>query len=308
MEEYDIKYVPNEFGLQNTGSICYLNSLLQLLISCSSFTKNILANEEDMKKTKTGKAIYHFVKSYNQNISDIGNCSAIILEGLKQDLAEKKTSIRFGNGQESASEALCLLLDMIEVPDNKQITSLFTQRNRCIIQCLECKNKHEQIDTNIIYNYFHYTTDGNFSDNIRVQKSVTENYRCNDCLCDCGAKIANGFCSGCNLKAKKRKSIRIYYLTKIPEIFICIFNIYFDKIRRTYPETIEFPSVNNGKLIYKLVGRVNHIGSSLHSGHYYADCVRKNGIFRLNDSSTYPSNLTPNNLTYMLAYHYVTTT
>ena len=308
MDKYDEKFVPNSFGLVNTGSICYFNSMLQLVISCSSFTRKILELGEEMNKTLTGTELLKFVKMYTDvNSVDIGICSTNILNALKQDLIRKKSKIHFGIGQESASEALCLLIDVI---DNKEIESLFLQRNLCIIQCLECKSKHQEIDTTIIYNYFHHSADSkddSFVKNIRVQKSLTEDYRCNDCLCICGGKINNGFCSNCNKKAKKRKSIRVYYLTRIPEIFICTFNIYFDNKSKYYPLEMTFPSNNDNKLRYKLVGRVNHVGSSLNSGHYYADCVRKNGIYRLNDSSVSISRLNPNiEKTYILAYHYIT--
>jgi ubiquitin C-terminal hydrolase len=42
MISFNKNFIPNNFGLTNNGSICYFNSLLQSLISCSSFNQLVL--------------------------------------------------------------------------------------------------------------------------------------------------------------------------------------------------------------------------------------------------------------------------
>jgi ubiquitin C-terminal hydrolase len=93
----------------------------------------------------------------------------------------------------------------------------------------------------------------------------------------------------------------------IPEIIVCSFNIYarngVARTPRYFPLTLEFPATSGGTMMYKLVGQIEHSGS-LAGGHYWARGLRKNGVFRLNDTSTAPSTFETTSGTYIVAYHY----
>ena len=51
MEPYNKKFVPTALGSYNTA-ICWLNSLMQSLLSCPSFTKQVLESQNDLEKQK----------------------------------------------------------------------------------------------------------------------------------------------------------------------------------------------------------------------------------------------------------------
>ena len=321
MDPYDKQYVPGPFGLMNTGAICYLNSFLQMLASCSSLTKAVLGNEEYLSRTKTGAAVAMFVRSYAQKDgaapdtlrTDIGNRSAEVLRALVSDLRVRRPRVVFGAGQESASEALHHLLDMMEPPDdapenardedstlvrsvNSPITRLFLHRFRCNIHCRACKQVVSQnTDYAVNFNLFHLDSlkiapnPQDFSKAVRLQVSSTTDYECPACRV-------------------KTTAFRVYNLTMIPEIIFCMFNLYVEyggtRVARYVPDRLEFPSMAGGKLVFRLVGQVEH-GGSLAGGHYWARGLRAGErVYLLNDSSVTISSFAPTPYTYIVVFHF----
>ena len=310
MDKYDQSLVPAAFGLNNTGVICYFNGFLQALAGCSSFTKTVIGNKEYLHRTNTGTAVYKFVAAYVARVSvqgaaaqNIEHFSEIVLRALMTDLAKRRPHVRFGGGQESASEALIHLLDMIEPQDDMQtspITNLFLHRFKCDLYCYGCKKIiSSTTDYAVNFNLFHiddvFTPNASKSKNItdfskavRFHSSITEDYKC---LC------------------KSTKAIRFYSLTMIPEIIFCMFNLY-GNVRniRYFPEHIEFPAIESEKkLLYRLIGQIEHTGS-LSGGHYWARGLRAdNQVYLLNDTGVSISKFTPTINTYIIVYNYENT-
>ena len=306
MNSYDSTLAPPAFGLNNTGAICYLNSFLQMMVGCTSLSRAILDNPDYMQKTKTGAAMLEYFQAATApSPARIALLSSKVLVALRADLATRRPKVKFGSGQESASEALILILDMMEPPKSGQLTrvshdspttSLFINRVRCALQCRECKSVTSKTeDYSVMMNLFHIdhlktkvTTPKEFSDAIRTQISETNDFTCSKCR-------------------KKTNALRTYNLTMIPEIIVCSFNIYarngVARTPRYFPLTLEFPATAGGTMLYKLVGQIEHSGS-LAGGHYWARGLRKNGVFRLNDTSAAPSTFEPTRGTYIVAYHY----
>lgn len=341
MDAYDEKYAPNAFPLMNTGVICYLNSFLQSLAGCTAFTKAVLHNESYVKQTATGSAIYHYVTNYMRPNPSM-DCSAIVLRALMQDLAVRRPHVRFGGGQESASEALMHILDMIdpeetpirraetketpkrraetketketkETPKNivqatrSPIRRLFENKYTSQLMCWECKQVVSEITEYAVnFNLFHINkklSPEAFSKALKVHVSVTEDYRCPKCPCECGATTIDEKCPNCGKKSNKVKAYRVYKLELMPEIVFCCFNIYNEHKIHYFPNHLEFDAVGGGKLEYMLVSQIEHSGS-LSGGHYWARSMRKNGeVFLLNDSSIYRSTFAPSNETYIVVYN-----
>jgi ubiquitin C-terminal hydrolase len=338
MDPYSPTLAPAGFGLNNTGAICYLNSFLQTLASCTSLTRAVLANADYLNQTKTGAAFLAYVRAYATTEGayeaaspGIGQLSAAVLAALMADLAVRRPHVRthFGASQESASEALVQLLDMMEPPhgdfeeevaniDRKfdkdvdpngppqqavhsaesPITRLFLHRFRCDLHCRECKKVvSKETDYAVNFNLFHLDrlrdppkTVESFSKNIRLQVSANDGYICPNCK-------------------KMTAAYRVYNLTMVPEIIFCTFNLYVgyggSRVTRYFPASLEFPATDGGKLVFRLVGQVEHSGS-LGGGHYWARGLRAGDrVFLLNDSSVSPSAFAPTPYTYIIAYHYL---
>jgi ubiquitin C-terminal hydrolase len=317
MDGYDPSYTPPEFGLNNTGVICYLNSFLQVLASCTALTKAVLQNEEYLSRTATGAAVFSFVRGYHQNLTpNIEFRSAQVLTALVTDLRARRPNVKFGGGQESASEALVLILDMMEPATaaaavaagpvhsiESPITRLFLHRFRCDTYCCVCrKSVSKEIDHAVNFNLFHIdqlkvqpNSPKTFSQAICRQISATEDYKCAACAPSAAAPNPAAY--------------RVYNLTMVPEIIVCVFNLYvgFGGVRqaRYIPDRLEFPAVENGRVLrFRLVGQVEHAGS-LSGGHYWARALRAHDqVFLLNDRSVTPASFASTPNTYMVFYHF----
>lgn len=358
MDAYDTRCAPKAFGLNNTGVICYFNSFLQMLASCTAFTRGVILNADYLRRTATGTAVVNFVTAYAAAYPANGACEALVetrdhpingiellssavLRALVADLAVRRPHVCFGGGQESASEALVHLLDMMEPPSaassaaasggpvmsdpalavesaSSPITSLFLHRFRCDVHCRKCKNiVSKTTDYAVNFNLFHFdrmrpppATVADFSKAVRLQASTTEDYRCPACPCAaCGASSIEGKCPACKTAAPPTTAFRIYNLTMVPEIVFCMFNLYVEyggvRHARYFPERLEFPAQGGGLLAYLLVGQVEHAGA-LSGGHYWARGLRADGrVYLLNDTGVTPSSFAPTPNTYIVAYHYM---
>jgi ubiquitin C-terminal hydrolase len=321
MQKYNDALIPIPFGLMNNGVVCYFNSFLQTLCSCSSFTSTVLENKEYLLKTTTGEAIYNYVNKYilkceikiavdestntASTDTEIAFSTVEILRALKSDLRERRPKIHFGNGQESAHEVFVLLLDMMEPVDsetenypllssiNSPITKLFLHKCEWNLYCISCKNSiSKKIDYGVIFDMHHIdmqkhtNTPADFSKLIKQHISSVEGYKCPTCS---GESIC-----------------RIYNLKRIPEIVFCSFNIYYQENRkiRYFPPYLEFKTNSEGdKYIFKLISQIEHSGS-LHGGHYWAKCLRNGDkVYELNDMGISPSMFQSTPYTYMVIYH-----
>lgn len=258
-------FLPKPAGLYNTGSICYFNSLLQVLASCTSLhhwkSRSVTNLEDEFEK--------FIVNSSNFDPM----ASTILLNALRKQVPN------FGKGQESASEALTLLLNTI---DNVTLNNMFIHRFKYNIKCLSCFHTTELVkDHSILFELFHISEIN--EDNMLNYKTIVSDYKCEKCN---------------NLGAVKHAR-----LTMLPEIIICLFNVYYTKSIHNFPEFLEFPSFNKS-LKYKVIGQIEHSGS-LNGGHYWARALRNSGIYLFNDNSYYISKIEPTANTYIVIYHLI---
>lgn len=258
-------FLPKPTGLYNTGSICYFNSLLQVLASCTA-----LHHWKSRPDSKLGKSFEHFI---NNNINLDPMESTNLLAALKEAVPH------FGNGQESASEALTLIINSI---NDNALNNMFIHRFKYTIKCLSCFHTTEQIkDHSILFELFHVSEMNSF--NMSNQITILSDYKCEQCS---------------NIGA-----VKISRLTMLPEIIVCLFNVYHNKTVHPFPDTLEFPGINK-PLKYIVIGQVEHSGS-LNGGHYWARALRRDGTYLFNDNTYSKSIIEPTANTYIVVYHFI---
>ena len=98
-------------GLQNTGVICWLNSVLQSLLSCKHFL-NYIKTHKDLNINNTYNNLVEICESIEKS-DDILGKSSLFLNALVNDLRINQKKIDIGFGQQSSSEGLILILDQI---------------------------------------------------------------------------------------------------------------------------------------------------------------------------------------------------
>jgi ubiquitin C-terminal hydrolase len=336
LESYDRALAPAGFGLNNTGAICYFNSFLQALAGCTAFTRAVLQNTAYLLQTQTGTAMLRFVEAFAAPTlaPDIAQHSSRVLGALVADLRERRPRAlkNFGGGQSSASEALVLLLDMMEpagqpferesavgegealpsLPLDEEekptaaiysiespITRLFLHRFRCELHCRQCRAVVSTMtDYMVMFNLFHFdlmpTPPRNAGE---FAKALRRHI----------VKVEDYTCEKCKTKTT---AYRVHSLTMVPEILFCAFNLYDGYGRgghrsRYFPERLDFPAVEDETLLeFRLVGQIEHSGSTS-GGHYWAHALRSGEqVFTLNDTGVSRANFGPRANTYIIAYHY----
>lgn len=308
--EYKPNYLIYPFGLYNNSIICYFNSLLQSLFSCTSLTEYLLHNEQKFINNNFIKIYITIIKKYitTEEYSNylLENSNLILFNEFLNIIKNK--NIHFGYNQEDSGELLLLLLDIIKDP---YIYSLFTHKYKCDIYCKSCKKiigikedesiQFEMDIEEINNNYLKYQIDQHLNN---LNKYIRNNY----------SELLGFKCKQC----KESNTIKINRLITIPTIIIVNLNKYNKKYDYKYPIELTFINKNlNNMYKYKLVSTINHSGT-MNYGHYIAKSIRKNheyknntdslyDIFLLNDNSYQKSNFKSDSNTYILFYHYIET-
>lgn len=309
--EFKTNFLVYPFGLYNNSIICYFNSVIQTLLSCTSITEYLLYNEEKLKNNKFLNIYINILKKYihSENHSNflVENNNLLLFNEFLQAIKLKNKN--FGYDQEDSGEFLILLLDII---NDTYITNLFLHKYKCNIYCKNCKNCiNIQNDSSLFFevnideinnNFLKYEIDKNcenLNKFIRNNYSELEYYKCKNC-------------------EQNSSNIKINRLTLVPTIIIINLNKYKEKYNYQYPiELIFINKTLNNCYKYKLISTINHSGSQ-NFGHYIAKSIRKNheykncddkelDIYLLNDTSYQKDNFQSNSNSYLLFYHYYET-
>lgn len=326
---YNDKYLLNGFGFVNLGATCYFNSLLQCLLSCTSFVETIIKNRHRQKYKEhplTSAMIQLFTDAFKlkfpnvyksddikQRVStELARYSIPIWNAMKRHAESRKDKMIFGNGQEDSNEGLMIILDMLD--SFKEINKLFTHRYKTTIYCDNCNTC--LVDKEDTYNVFEvqpsltneqhdkfkaidqkFNTSMNINDFLKTQNTYVENFKCTKC-------------------GDKSEKFRNTVLVMVPEILPILIKryrtitnqmgqtaIYKDNSCVQFPTELQFQGLDK-VYKYKLVAQSEHSGD-VGGGHYWAICERADGICRLDDGSVSSGQLGATSSSYMIFYHIV---
>lgn len=311
--KFDENYMLKPYGLVNIGSICYLNSFIQALMSCTSATVFLLENEDRFRHEKnlTAMSYIDLIKSVQNADTGVVINPKPVFDAIIAATRKRDPTKIFGAGQEDSGEGLALFLNAI---DDDGLYALFMYTYVVKRICLNCNNIiSESIDkscflevpqsySGIIINEKQKTMDP-LNLHIMQNMSILQDYKCPQCK-----EKGNRFCT-------------IYQLSKIPEIIVVTFNKFFKKNISHYPDILLFTSTNGNDLEYKLVSTIEHMGGG-GGGHYWANGIResktqgdiksdtwdseplvKSDVFKFNDRVVSQGSFSPTQNTYILFYH-----
>lgn len=302
---YDQSMVPMAFGLNNTGSICWMNTLLQALLSHPAVNKTLLGAKRNLEQNVLAMTYCELIeKAMSNDMANLPFMSARILADLNKQLRIKKKKT-IGFQQECADEGYTLLLDMLDCPElNNICRNVYEQ----MIQCPKCMKLTTNRDTSYKIEMFIPAdppmTMGDFCGWIRHHKSLVDVFKCPHC------------------KEESLGVYRVEVLKLLREVVVITFNKFYTKNVAWFPQTMEFPS-GPRKLTYSLVGTVCHSGSQ-YGGHYWANVLRPTNrgdstnmdvnmsvntnvspsmqVYNCNDSHVSAGNMNPSNEVFMLVY------
>lgn len=297
---YDSKYVPEPFGLNNIGAICWCNSLLQMMLGLPSLNKVLLDSENELSGNPFAMEYIKVLKATLPNdiniaidTSKLTIASAAVLGGFLTKLRQNGLTIQMGAGQECVDEAFTLFIDMFGCP---KIENLFSNVYELIVECKHCKKKVSSIRDKSyrlqLFTNVKLEDQNKFCGFLKVHPSECDFYKCEEC----------GNCMSKFFRAERLRMLR--------EVVVIIFNKFQMKDNRWFPQKLVFgakkkhPDDAPPPLTYKLVGKIEHSGTTS-GGHYWAQSLRGNNWYRLNDNSVMYGDHTPTHNTFMVAYHLV---
>ncbi len=285
--KYNNEYVVRPFGLQNTGVICYFNSMLQCFLSCTSVIETFSKNTDLQQRNSLCAEVWKLIKATRNTDTDISRFSCTIWTELIKRLKQtKKFSGTFGLGQEDSHEGFLIFLDAL---DSTEIEQLFEHRYRHIINCGKCGHKQKIPGDESVFIEFSREEINNYGGDIE------------NMIISQTPEIDNDYkCSKCSQKGDKKKTSR---LSMTPEVLIVLLKKYHGKWSVDAPMELNIPNSGSDPFKYKLVALSEHAGTTT-SGHYWTNAVRDGGkIWNLNDMNIGPGSLKSTITTYMLWYH-----
>lgn len=314
------------FGLNNSTSVCYLNSLLQCLFSTNAlnikiikdaplmeqFKKenkmhlvayinlvNIIANHEGLNSNPSlkvnPKAFVNIFVNESRNFSqnqqqDADEFLTTFLDTLHEQLKQKRDPTNDLKTLDPKTDQCFLHYIHSYQPGFSYITPMFHSQIRTKTFCTECKhiNRRYDIITQLHLELPENTTECSLYDclDLYTRKEQLEEYKCDNCKS-----------VGTTWKTIRPSIISTHFIIvlkrfkyaskiKIP-VDVPIYNLNISKYVPNSDRQSFQKIFNPAEYQYNLYASVFHFGR-LDVGHYYAISKRKNKWYRFNDESVSP--------------------
>lgn len=323
LSDYNRDVIPPAIGRNNPGVYCFFNALMSVLYSCPIFIERMIsasAESESHSFCKSFVREYDIVKQFKtREVIKASNLVTHFMNSLKNNDTTKHTDYYKRVQQSDPIEGLELMLAMLE-STNPEIMNIFQYRYTRTFKCLKCKQIcHSIRHKERIHRMFklHPIDDPNAT-NDEIFISNLERYV--DRIEDLSCPICNGWKKTADdvddVVRDTKNAIKTNGVTKdtlsiIPEIMGIQINHRWDiKTGKDYKKNQYFPLELKFKkpgedayLHYKLVGQIEQSGSTT-GGHYWARCLRNDGVYLINDSSVQKSKFEHTSQTIFVIYHH----
>jgi len=309
LRKYNPESVLKPVGFVNLGFTCYYNSLLQALLSCTSFIDELLDNDYEYSQNKICNIYIKLINDIldDKSESDIARLSPLSWNTIIKEISDQSPEMaKFAMGQQCVGEGFSILLQVLE--KYQGIQNLFLHRRKNRLYCRNCNTWcSETIEIN---NFFSIEPDlelkqlkkfSSYSDP-KTKNDLNSFLFLQDTFVD-----KDHICGNCNYRGEKFK---ISQLTMVPEILFVLSKKYMYEnnkgkkldVYTDFPKILSFNSKNNIELTYQAVSQIEHSGG-IDGGHYWTICKRNDGWYKLNDMSISSSEFKPTNNTYDVVYH-----
>lgn len=323
LADYNVSVIPPPIGRANPGVYCFFNSLMSILYSCPIFIEKML---EAVKNEKSHGFCKSFVQEYNivkefkpYEVITKSNLINHLMNGLKNSEETKDADYHKSIQESDPIEGLDLMLNMLK-KTNPEIYNIFNYRYRRIFTCDKCEQIcHTKPIRELTHRMFKiHPVDGGtneeiFTYNLECYKSTFDDYAC---------PICNGWKTSASdsddTEHDTKNAIRTSGLTEdqlsiIPEVIGIQINHTWNSQANTnvqknqyFPMKLKFKKAKSSSYLhYKLIGQIEQSGTS-RGGHYWARCLRNDGVYMINDSSVKKSKFecTPKTC-YVMYHHYI---
>ncbi len=297
---YNEKYVARPSGFQNTGTICWWNSLLQSFLSCTSMNEYLLKNKEQfVGKNRLAAeyiALLEKLLAPGDNIDTTLGSIHTMNGYLYEVRAQKEKRLRIPNGQEGVQDYFADFFDLFNDPG---LENLFNNKYEYILQCEKChkivvNKRNDAKDTfiDIPRDARSFSSRADFCNWVLRHYELLDEYKC-----ECGHV--------------NKKIVRAQQLRMLREVIV-VFNKWKFNLIRWLPRYLQFPAIGGTTLTYKLVSQIEHSGTArtiaggqfmmATGGHYYCHALRDK-YYTFNDSHVQPVEPKPSPQTTVLFYH-----
>lgn len=241
------------FGLRNMGNTCFMNSVLQSLLSLEPLKNELLNDQvESGLKPVEYKQICESIINIFKMIKKNDVCKTLIPVSLYNSLCNLYKNDFFRNKrQQDAHECYLIFIDILEQVLGKKL-DIFYGSIKINLSCMNCNN-------NIVINEIFSSTrvPHGFKD------EIIENYKCDKCI-------------------KTTLVKKTFEIEKFPEI-LCVYINRFSNNGNKITDPFCFKENLYNK--YDLYSIILHSGYSINCGHYYNVSKRDGEWVCFNDSS-----------------------